>query len=68
VARGFEPTVTFSSHYLRHRQLDQAVREFLAREREAVDDHVAAARRDGVLRPFEHAASIEADDPSTKRA
>jgi uncharacterized protein len=65
VARGFEPTVTFSSHYLRHKQLDGAVREFLAREREAVDEHVAAARADGVLRPFEHAESIEGPDPST---
>ena len=55
VARGFEPTVTFSSHFLRHKQLDGAVREFLAREREAVNEHVAAARADGVLRPFEHA-------------
>ena len=55
VARGFEPTVTFSSHFLRNRQLDGAVREFLAREREAVDQHVAAARADGVLKPFDHA-------------
>jgi uncharacterized protein len=66
VARGFEPTVTFSSHFLRHRQLDGAVREFLEREREAVSEHVAAARADGVLRPFEHAASIVDPNPSTK--
>jgi uncharacterized protein len=52
VARGFEPTVTYSSHYLRHRQLDGAVRDFLEREREAVDQHVAESRADGVLRPF----------------
>jgi predicted N-acyltransferase len=58
VARGFEPTVTYSSHFLRHKQLDGAVREFLAREREAVNEHVAAARADGVLRPFQHADSL----------
>jgi predicted N-acyltransferase len=66
VARGFEPTVTFSSHFLRHGPLDRAVRDFLEREREAVDQHVAAARADGVLRPFEHAASIEAPASSSK--
>ena len=58
VARGFEPTVTFSSHFLRHRSLDGAVRDFLAREREAVDEHVAAARADGVLKPFDHTKSL----------
>ena len=52
VARGFEPTVTFSSHLLRQPQLDRAVREFLEREREAVDQHVAEARQGGVLKPF----------------
>ena len=58
VARGFEPTVTFSSHFLRHKQLDGAVREFLGREREAVNEHVAAARADGVLRPFDHTKGL----------
>lgn len=66
VARGFEPTVTFSSHYLRHPQLNRAVREFLQHEREAVDEHVAAARADGVLRPFEHAETMDSARPSTK--
>jgi len=59
IARGFEPTVTFSSHFLRHKQLDGAVHEFLAREREAVDEHVAQARADGVLRPFDHSKGLE---------
>jgi uncharacterized protein len=58
VVRGFEPTVTFSSHFLRHRELDRAVRDFLRRERAAVDEHVAQARTDGVLRPFEPTDSI----------
>lgn len=67
VARGFEPTVTFSSHFLRHPQLDRAVRGFLEREREAVDQHVAEARADGVLRPFEHAELTEAPESSSPR-
>lgn len=65
VVRGFEPTVTFSSHFLRHRELDRAVRDFLRRERAAVDQHVAEARADGVLRPLPPGAfSVEA--PSTE--
>jgi predicted N-acyltransferase len=66
VARGFEPTVTFSCHFLRQPQLDRAVREFLERERAAVDAHVAEARADGVLRPFQHADTMDAERPSTK--
>lgn len=65
VARGFEPTVTHSSHVLRHPLLDRAVREFLEREREAVDQHVAEARRDGVLRPFVPSDTM-GQNPSTK--
>jgi predicted N-acyltransferase len=65
VARGFEPTVTFSSHFLRNRELNRAVREFLARERAAVDAHVAQARAEGVLRPFQHAESmVDPESPS----
>ncbi|HEY6081011.1 MAG TPA: GNAT family N-acetyltransferase [Polyangiaceae bacterium] len=59
LARGFEPTVTYSSHYLRHPTLDRAVREFLVREREAVDEHVSAARSEGVLRPFVPAETLD---------
>src|SRR5690606_11483028 len=36
VARGFEPTVTYSAHHLRHPILDAAVRDFLRRESAAV--------------------------------
>jgi uncharacterized protein len=60
VVRGFEPTVTFSSHFLRQRELDRAVRDFLQRERAAVDEHVAQARADGVLRPFEPHDAMDA--------
>jgi uncharacterized protein len=59
VARGFEPTVTFSSHHLRHPVLDRAVRDFLRREREAVDMHVAEARAEGVLKPFDDTRPID---------
>ncbi len=59
LARGFEPTITHSAHYLRHPTLDRAVREFLVREREAVDEHVSVSRQEGVLRPFEPAETIE---------
>jgi predicted N-acyltransferase len=60
VARGFEPTVTFSSHLLREPQLDRAVRDFLRHERQAVDEHVAQARGDGILKPFVPADTMEA--------
>lgn len=66
VARGFEPTVTFSAHHLRHPELDRAVRDYLRREREAVDLHVAEARADGVLKPFDHERPIIEAPPSTK--
>jgi uncharacterized protein len=65
VARGFEPTVTFSSHHLRHPVLDRAVRDFLRREREAVDLHVAEARAGGVLKPFDDTRPME-EAPSSK--
>jgi predicted N-acyltransferase len=65
LARGFEPTVTFSSHHLRHPVLDRAVRDFLRREREAVDLHVAEARALGVLKPFDDTAAIE-QSPSSE--
>jgi len=35
-ARGFEPTVTYSSHWVAHAGLRRAVGEFMAREREAI--------------------------------
>jgi predicted N-acyltransferase len=65
VARGFEPTVTYSSHMLRHPVLDRAVREFLERERDAVEQHVTEARRDGVLKPFVPSDTI-GESPSSE--
>ena len=40
-SRGFDPTITHSVHHLAHPGLDRAVREFLERERQAVEEHVA---------------------------
>jgi uncharacterized protein len=51
VARGFEPTITHSAHYLHDQRLDRAIRDFLGREREAVTQHVAEASRESRLPP-----------------
>ncbi|HEY3493906.1 MAG TPA: GNAT family N-acetyltransferase, partial [Polyangiaceae bacterium] len=40
VARGFEPTVTHSAHYLVDRRLRAAVADHLGRERQVIDEHV----------------------------
>jgi hypothetical protein len=50
LARGFEPTLTHSAHHLVDGRLDRAVRDFLAREREAVLQHVAEYARAPILR------------------
>lgn len=41
LVRGFEPSITHSTHHLAHPGLDRAVREFLEREREAVGESAA---------------------------
>ena len=51
VARGFEPTVTHSVHYLADRRLQRAVAAHLVGERAAVDESVAEA--EPVLKPVE---------------
>jgi hypothetical protein len=38
LVRGFEPSLTYSAHHLVHPGLDRAVREFLDRERAAVEE------------------------------
>jgi predicted N-acyltransferase len=45
-SRGFAPTITHSVHHLAHPGLDRAVREHLAREREAILAHIAAGGDD----------------------
>jgi predicted N-acyltransferase len=43
LARGFEPTLTHSAHWLAHPGFSSAIDRFLERERAAVDDYIAAA-------------------------
>jgi predicted N-acyltransferase len=43
VARGFEPTVTHSAHFLADRRLHDAIARHLVAERTAVDEHVSEA-------------------------
>ncbi len=40
LARGFDPTVTYSAHHLLHPSMDLAIGDFLGRERQAVEQHV----------------------------
>lgn len=48
--RGFEPTRTYSAHYLRHPALDRGVREFLTHERRHIDDHINALQKHSPLK------------------
>lgn len=40
LARGYEPVVTHSAHYLTHPGLQAAVEDYLVRERDAVEDEI----------------------------
>jgi hypothetical protein len=42
LARGFEPTLTHSAHWLAHPAFASAIGRYLERERAAVDDYIAA--------------------------
>lgn len=44
LVRGFEPQITHSAHHLAHPGLDRAVRDYLEREREAIEE--GAAQKD----------------------
>jgi predicted N-acyltransferase len=59
LARGFEPTRTTSAHWLEHAGFRSAVARYLEREREAVDDYIAAARQH---LPFQRAATATPGD------
>jgi hypothetical protein len=59
LARGFEPTRTTSAHWLEHDGFRNAVARYLEREREAVDDYIAAARQH---LPFQRAATATTGD------
>jgi predicted N-acyltransferase len=44
LARGFEPTMTHSAHWLAHPAFASAIGRYLERERAAIDDYIEAAR------------------------
>jgi predicted N-acyltransferase len=44
IARGFEPTATWSAHWIADRRFQRAIDQHLAQEREAVDQYMAAVR------------------------
>ncbi len=44
IARGFEPTRTTSAHWLQHAGFRTAIARYLARERDAIDAYIVAAR------------------------
>jgi predicted N-acyltransferase len=50
LARGFEPTMTHSTHWFLDAALGGAVRDFLVRERSAIEEHVAEYRKRPMLR------------------
>lgn len=50
--RGFEPTITWSSHWLSHPGFHDAVRRFCESEAAAVVEHVAALHADSPLKPI----------------
>jgi uncharacterized protein len=50
VARGFEPTATFSAHYLANPRMKRAIADYLVRERAALT--MRLAEEAPILRPF----------------
>ncbi|PKF48684.1 hypothetical protein AT251_24310 [Enterovibrio nigricans] len=41
--RGFEPIVTYSSHFLQHQGFHQAIADYLQREHKLIEDYVEDA-------------------------
>lgn len=52
IARGFEPTATWSAHWLRHREFHEAIRRHMTQERAHIDAYMAEA---ATLLPFKSA-------------
>ena len=50
LARGFEPSLTYSAHSFGDRRLTTAVAEFLEREREAIAQHISESQSESGLR------------------
>jgi predicted N-acyltransferase len=56
LARGFEPSLTFSAHAFGDRRLSAAIGEFLGRERAAIEQHLLEARGESGLRELARGA------------
>jgi uncharacterized protein len=56
LARGFEPTLTFSAHAFQDARLGAAVAEFLERERQAIAAHVLQSQSESGLRVIDSRA------------
>jgi uncharacterized protein len=41
--RGFEPTITYSAHWLRNPRMRSIIGEYLGRERQAIEEHVSGS-------------------------
>lgn len=50
VVRGFEPTLTYSNHYLRQPVMRSAISDFLVREKQAIDEQIAEHKP--LLKPY----------------
>lgn len=53
IARGFEPTFTYSTHWIQNKELSQAIAHFLTRERPIIDRYKQEAEN---LLPFKKVA------------
>ncbi len=54
LVRGFTPVLTYSAHWIFHRALDRAVRDFLAHERTAIEQGLPVWRAENGFRASEH--------------
>lgn len=52
LARGFEPSLTYSAHTFGDRRLTAAIADFLGRERTAIEQHLVESRGESGLRPL----------------
>lgn len=50
VARGFEPSITHSIHHLADGRLDRVVRDFVGRERRAIQQHLTEYAKSPILK------------------
>jgi len=53
ISRGFVPTAIHSAHFIFDRRLDRAVRDFVRREREQIQEVVNTAEAIAGMRPFQ---------------